>query len=185
MVDAIRYRATQFFRALFPRVSSADLARVTSALTPDEQALFRRQSAQDQRHAWAVYQTLRQAGHTDARLLTAALLHDAGKAAAPMPIVYRVAVVLMERLTPRALNRLGQADRPVIDSQDLPGGWRRSFVAHVHHPALGARWAQEAGCSPLTVSLIRRHHRGISEEGEILTPEVQLLAALQAADSAN
>jgi hypothetical protein len=185
MVDAIRYRATQFFHALFPRVSDAEIAQAKRALTPAAWTLFHRQPAQDQGHAWAVYQTLRQAGHIDTGLLAAALLHDVGKAAAPMPILYRVAAVLMERFTPRTLNRLGWAERPVVDSRDIPSGWRRPFVVHVHHPVLGARWAQEAGCSPLTVHLIRRHHSVISKEQTSLTPEDQLLAALQAADSAN
>ncbi len=185
MVNAIRYRATQFFHALFARVPDAEITQAAHTLTPAAWALFRRQSAQDQQHAWAVYQSLRRAGHTNAELLAAALLHDVGKAAAPMPILYRVTAVLMERFTPRALNRLGWAERPVVDSRDLPGGLRRSFVLHVHHPTLGARWAQEAGCSPLTVRLIRRHHRIIDGEQAHLTPEDQLLAALQAADSAN
>ncbi|HDQ72142.1 MAG TPA: hypothetical protein ENN19_08600 [Chloroflexi bacterium] len=185
MIDAIRYRATQFFHALFTRVTDEEIAQTTRGLTPAARTLFRRQSTQDQRHALAVYRALHRTGYTDRHLLAAALLHDVGKAAAPMPIVYRVAIVLMERFTPRVLNSLGWAEKPVLDSQDLPGGWRRSFATHVHHPALGARWAQEAGCSPLTVFLVRHHHRVISEEQGRLTPEEHLLAALQAADDAN
>jgi len=198
LTSTARYRVEQFFRALTARISEEEVERATQILTPEAQALFHRQAVQDQRHALAVYHTLRQAGHTNPQLLAAALLHDVGKAAARLPAWQRAVVVLMERFAPRLLVRLGQGEprgcalslvlrpplrrRPKRPVEGPPKGWRRPFVVHARHPEVGARWAQEAGCSPLTVALIRRHHDRLAS---CKTGEDQLLAALQAADSLN
>jgi hypothetical protein len=170
---AIHYRVAQFFRALTARVSEEEVEHATRLLTPEARALFRRQSVQDQRHALAVYHALHWAGHTDPHLLAAALLHDAGKAAGWLPPPFRAVIVLLERLAPGLLARLSRGE---------PRFWNGPFVTHARHPERGARWAQEAGCSPLTVTLIRRH-----EEKSTLnqTEEDQFLAILQAADSTN
>ncbi len=71
---------------------------------------------------------------------------------------------------------------PKEPALSLPKGWRRPFVVHARHPEVGSRWAQEAGCTPLTVALIRRHQDGLTGRQ---TEEDQLLAALQAADNLN
>ncbi|MBE9506992.1 MAG: HD domain-containing protein [Chloroflexi bacterium] len=173
MVKTARYRVGQFLRALTDRVADGEVEQATSALTPEARALFRRQAAQDQRHALAVYRALRQAGHTNPHLLAAALLHDAGKAAARLPAWQRAIVVLLERFAPRLLARLSQGESQF---------WNRPFVVHAQHPEAGARWAQEAGCSPLTAALIRRHQDQLASRQ---TEEDQLLAALQAADNLN
>lgn len=172
MTKRVRYRVEQFFRALTARVSDEEVRRATRALTPEAQSLFRRQTIQDQRHALAVYHTLRQAGHEDPHLLAAALLHDAGKATARLSAVHRSIIVLLGCLAPPLLTRLGQGE----------SGWNRPFVIHAQHPVIGARWAEEAGCPPLTVALIRRHEE---ESADGSTEEDRLLAALQAADDAN
>jgi hypothetical protein len=173
MTQRICYRVGQFFRALTARVSDEEVARATSALTPEARALFRRQAIQDQRHALAVYRMLRQAGHEDVHLLAAALLHDAGKAAARISAIHRSIIVLLGRFAPALLARL---------SQGAPGKWNRPFVIHARHPETGARWAEEAGCAPSTVDLIRRHEEEPAEEP---TKKDRLLAALQAVDDAN
>jgi hypothetical protein len=169
MVKTIHYRVGQFIRALTARVPEREMVQAVQVLTPAARALFRHQAVQDQHHALAVYRTLRQAGHTSPQLLAAALLHDVGKAAIRLPAWQRAIIVLLERFAPCLLARLGQGEpqesaRPVPSAAEgsLLDGWRRSFVIHVHHPEIGARWAQEAGCSPLTVALIRQHHKNIS-----------------------
>ncbi|HEY67366.1 MAG: hypothetical protein DRI79_06040 [Chloroflexi bacterium] len=171
--DRLRYRVWQFLRALTARVSQEELEEAIYILTPEAQALFRRQAVQDQRHALAVYYTLRRAGHTNPQLLAAALLHDVGKAAARLPAWQRAVIVLLEHFAPRLLARLSRGE---------PRGWRRPFVIYARHSEVGARWAQEAGCSPLTVALIRRHQDRLAS---CQTEEEQLLAALQAADNLN
>ena len=181
MVKTAHYRVGQFVQALTARVPEQEAEQAIRILTPEAQALFRRQAVQDQRHALAVYRTLCQAGRTNPQLLAAALLHDVGKAAARLPAWQRAIIVLLERFAPRLLARLGQGE--------LPQGWRRPYVVHIQHPETGARWAQEAGCSPLTVALIRRHQDGLASGSSLagggVNEENQLLAALQAADSKN
>jgi len=173
MVETARYRVRQFFRALTARVSDQELEQVAQILTPEALSLFRSMSAQDQCHALEVQRTLLRAGHTNSQLLAAALLHDVGKAAARLSSWQRAVIVLLERLAPRLLARLSQGE---------PQGWRCSFVVHARHPEIGARWAEETGCLPLTVALVRRHQ---DRPGGCRTREDQLLAALQAADNLN
>jgi hypothetical protein len=170
MVQTVCYRVAQFFRALTARVSDEEVEHATRALPPEGRALFRRQAAQDQRHALAVCRALQQAGHADPHLLAAALLHDVGKAAAWLTAVHRAIIVLLGRFAPRLLARLSLGE---------PAFWNRPFIAHAHHPETGARWAEEAGCSPLTAALIRRHEEELTS---CQTEEDRLLAALQAVD---
>ena len=210
-VRTVWYRVVQFLRALTARVSEQEVESAVSVLTPAAQELFRRQAIQDQRHALDVYHTLRQKGHTNSHLLAAALLHDAGKATARLPAWQRAVIVLLDRFAPRLLNRLSQrqpqgrtlppsgpaaargaqADGDSLPEAAAPGaaGWRRPFVVHARHAQVGARWAQEAGCSPSTVALIRRHHDALASDSPATTgsdaEEDRLLAALQTADSTN
>lgn len=182
MVETVRYRVGQFLRALTARVPDEEVEQAITVLPPEARALFRRQAAQDQHHALAVYHTLCRAGHTNPQLLAAALLHDMGKAAARLPAWQRAVIVLLDRFAPRLLARLGRGE-PQGGALSLPKGWRRPFVVHALHAEVGARWAQEAGCSPLTVALIRRHQDRMASRSSFTVEEDQLLAALQAADS--
>jgi len=164
------YRVRQFFAALTAPLFRRDADALAQVLTPAQQALFCRMSAPDRRHALQVYQALQARGPQIPDLLVAALMHDVGKAAGPPPLWVRVAVVLLERWAPRWLDRLSAGD---------PRGWRRPFVLYRRHAEIGAEWAAQAGCSPLTVALIRRHHDPLgSPESE----EDRLLALLQQAD---
>ena len=172
------YRVRQFFGALTARTDKQDEQTLTPVLTLSQQDLFRRMPTNDQRHSLNVCRTLRQAGHTEGTpegkaLLAAALLHDVGKSQGRIWLWHRVAIVLLERWAPRALDRL---------SSGKPQGWRQGFVVHRQHPEVGAQWAERAGCSPLTVTLIRRHQEPLDET---LCEENQLLAALQQADGMN
>jgi len=179
--SAFPYRVRQFLRALAARVSKKELEQVACILRPASLALFRSMAIQDQRHGFDVYTALRQAGHDNPDLLAAALLHDVGKAAARLSVWQRAVIVLLNRFAPRLLARLSQGEQDG-HALSLPKGWRRPFVAHARHPEVGAHWAQEAGCSPLTVALIRRHQDRISN---CRTEEDQLLSVLQAADNLN
>ena len=178
------YRVFQFFVAIkagLPswaggindQLAAADEALVRAILTtPSQQRLFGNMSPSDRRHALAVARSLRQAGYASPPLMQAALLHDVGKSLG-QPIVHRVLIVLLEAFWPAALQRLSVAGRA--------SWWRRPFVIHAEHAAIGAGWAQEAGCELLAVTLIARHQDSVV--AGINNEEDDLLTALQWADN--
>jgi len=105
-------------------------------------------------------------------LLAAALLHDVGKTppqGGRLRLWHRVAVVLMRAFWPGLLERI---------ARNQPGSWRQPFYVQGHHAEIGAELARQAGCSSITVALIRRHE-GLQRQAD------ELLAALQAADGLN
>jgi hypothetical protein len=172
-VSAI-YRVRQFFSALLARISPDDLCEADEVLPPDAQKLFRQMSASDQRHSLNVMRTLRRQGHTEAGLLEAALLHDVGKSAAKIYPWHRAIIVLSAHFAPGLLAWLTSGE---------PRGWRGPFVVHRQHAEIGAEWATQAGCSALTILLVRRHQEPLRCAPQ--DEEERLLVALQGADGAN
>lgn len=138
-------RGRRFFGTLWARPSPADLAEAETVLGPTATRLFRAMSPADQWHALRVYHRIRGAGHDDPDLLQAALLHDVGKARAPLSVWHRVLVDLGSSYWPRAL---------VVLEQRGPAGLRRSLAVALNHPALGAREAAALGLPPRVVALI-------------------------------
>jgi hypothetical protein len=163
----------QFVRAAtaWARSGEDDGEFAARYLPPPAVKLFLGMTRYDRQHALKVCCMLERRGHTERDLLAAALLHDAGKSVvhgARVRLWHRVAVVLLHAFWPGLLGRLAKG---------AGENWRRPFYVQVHHAALGAEAAQQAGCSAITVDLIRRHEdecKGIADP---------LLAALQAADS--
>ena len=169
------YRVRQFVRAAgsWIRSDDADTTVAAQYLPPEAIKLFQAMSRYDRYHALKVVQALERQGHTERDLLAAALLHDAGKTMTQegrVRLWHRVAVVLLHVTWPNLLERLAKGGRQ---------GWRRPFYVHLTHGAIGAEAAEQAGCSQVTVDLIRRHE---DAPGQTYDP---LLAALQAADSEN
>ncbi|GAB4547973.1 MAG: hypothetical protein Kow0063_42820 [Anaerolineae bacterium] len=170
------YRSSQFFRAVGARVTDDDRLLVEGVLaTPAQRALFYRMPVADQRHGVALLRALRAQGYEHPALMQAALLHDVAKSGAGITVFHRVAVVLLQAFRPAWLARLARdAER---------SWWRRPFARYIEHPAVGARWAEESGCQPMAVSLIRRHQSPVSPSSG--ATEDQLLRLLQAADEEN
>ena len=165
------YRIRQLLAALTARVSEADLAEADACLPPEARTLFRRMPRDGQAHALRVMRDLVGAGHTHSSLLTAALLHDAGKSAARITPLTRSIFVVVERVAPRWLARWPAT------------GWRRPLAILRDHPRVGAEWARAAGCDELSVSLIARHQEKLG--GALSSEEDRLLKALQAFDERN
>jgi hypothetical protein len=163
------YRARQFFLALRAKPGPQGLLEAQKHLTPRQMALFERMQPGEQAHSLAVLHKLTFQGETDSDLLAAALLHDVGKTRSPLNVWERIWIVLVKKFAPARLALGG----------DVPlRGWQRPLVVAALHPAWGAAMASEAGCSPVTVTLIRQHQNPISPADPLFT----LLHKLQAAD---
>lgn len=171
------YRVQQFLASLWPRITPGEQDELTRWLPALAVVLFQRMTRRDQRHSLDVFHRVQQSAPDQPDLLAAALLHDVAKTALPgrrVRLHHRVLVVLMEAARPGWAQRIARDD---------PASWRYPFYLHLHHPELGARLAEEAGCSPLTAELIRRHQEKLTnpprDEFE------RLLALLQGADDAS
>jgi len=157
------HRVGQFIGHLTARVDPGEIERARSLLPDTAWALFSGMPTADRRHALDVAARLAAAGQRDPDLLAAALLHDSAKGHR-MRLWHRVAGVLMEAVSPRALTRLASPDQ---------GSWRYPFHLYLHHAMLSADAALAAGCSPRAAAFIR----GASQPAD-----ARLAAALHLAD---
>lgn len=136
-------KVRQVVRHATGRVSQADRLALAGWLTTPQLRLFESMPRPDQRHGLDVVATLRAAGHDDAELLLAGLLHDCGKGPS-VGFWHRVAWSLGDRY--------GWA--PLLWTRRLPG-----FAAALEriraHADRSAALAIDAGCSPRTAALIR------------------------------
>ena len=171
MITRLAYRSHQFWCALFPTRGGLTSEVLRPYLSPAQQNLFRRMQPAEQAHAIQVLNHLKAAGFDDPDLLAAALLHDVGKVVVPLSLLERVLIVLGKRLFPDAVHRWGKG---------TPRGLHRPFVVAARHTDWGAELAAQAGASPLTVELVRRHHA--APEDQAGPAADRLLAALRSAD---
>ncbi len=140
--DRARYRFRQLRRSLRPNVRAGDLNTAQRVLGAGLFPLFNSMQAADQLHCLDVYQRLVKAGCSDAEMLQAALIHDAGKgriAGARFGVRHRVAYVALER-TPRLLDRLARINRGLAS---LHGHSRKTIAL-----------AREYGAAPGVVDLL-------------------------------
>jgi hypothetical protein len=165
MLRRAGHRVRQFFGALRPRVSAADRAEAYAHLPPSLRPLFESMVLRDQQHGIHVLRHIRAASRSAPEdLLAAALIHDCGKGR--VLLWHRVLHVLAGALAPSLEPRL---------ASDTGAEWRRALYRLVHHPALGAALAADAGASSEVVRLIRDQDEPAADER---------LALLQAADQA-
>ncbi len=151
----ILYRVRQFWQALTAVPNPEDVETARGLLTPSLMTLFLGMQPSEQAHSLRILQQLRQQGESDPDLLAAALLHDLGKSCHPLSIWERTLIVLGKAFFSRQAGQWGKGE---------PRGWRRAFVVAAQHPAWGAEMAVQAGASPLTAALIRRHQEFTSAQ---------------------
>jgi hypothetical protein len=157
------HRVRQFFGALRPRVTAADRAQAYAYLAPAEQALFGTMTLRDQQHGIIVMRRVADRAANDRLLCAAALLHDCGKGR----------VALWHRVLHVVLGAAPGAHQRVASQHGA--GWRQALWRLLHHAALGADLAAQAGADPDVVRMIR--------EQDARQPDARL-ALLQAADNA-
>jgi hypothetical protein len=170
-LDRLAYRLGQFRRHLGSRVAEAELREAHRILTPAQMKLFLQMSAGEQAHSLAVLRRLEAQGEREPDLLSAALLHDVGKALRPLRLWERAWIVLVGRF-------LGKSTATGA-LENLPW-WQKPLRVASQHPAWGAEMALAAGSSERAASLIRRHQ----EKGSLnlQSEEDVLLRKLQAVD---
>lgn len=145
------YRARQFFGGLLAQVSDADRHTADQFLPPAAQTWFRSLPRDLQWHGLQVLADLQQSGVDRCEVLAAALLHDAGKAAAWSGPIPRALAVLLRKLVPGWTARRSQLD------WRSARGLNRLVAVAAQHPQIAAERAAQCGCDPVTVELIRRH----------------------------
>ena len=116
-------------------------------------------------HGIVVMKRVQAQAGDDPALCAAALLHDCGKG--NVRVWHRVLHVLLG-LAPGARDRF---------ARERGAGWRRALWRLLHHPAIGAEMAAQAGADPDVVRMIR-------SQDEAPAPDDRRLAILQAADDA-
>jgi hypothetical protein len=184
MLARILYRTRQFWHAVQAAPALPHLDQARSFLSPELARLFEAMTRDEQAHSLTVFHRLLEEGETHPDLLTAALLHDAGKSRSPLRLWERVAIVLVRALFPikaAAWGSLEESGPGLKKEGRIAAALKKPFRVAAHHPAWGAEMAQYAGASPLAVSLIRRHQDVLPEYA--WSPEDLLLRRLQNADN--
>jgi hypothetical protein len=157
VVRVARYRhlVRRFVGVLTARPAPDDAALLDRYLSPAERALFATMQLADRRHSLDLCARLLRDGHADPDLLRAALLHDVGKAAGPIPLPHRVVYSFCAVALPSLAAWLARGN---------PTAWRRPFHLAARHPEVGARAAWAAGSSETVVRLIQGHESPGSDE---------------------
>jgi len=147
-MTSARHRVGQFWRHASARVSEQEKTNAEQLLGPALAPLFFQLPVNDQRHGLDVLETVTRLEGRPGRLLQqAALLHDAGKAGAQFSVVDRSLTVLLQALSPRALQVMLRA---------LPAFARR-YGIYADHARIGAQRLRAAGAAELA-AIVAEHH---------------------------
>jgi hypothetical protein len=135
-------KARQFTRHLRARVTGDERAALAGWVTPAAMGVFDAMHVADRRHGLDVVATLRAQGIDQPDVLVAGLLHDAGKG--QTGVWARIAYSLGQRY-----------GRWIWRVAGVVPGWSAALQTLRGHAEASARLAAAAGCSELTVELIR------------------------------
>ncbi len=165
------HRLHQFRDVLFYRPQPENYREAEKLLSPSLYQLFQSLPPDEQRHGLFIHRKLASQGYTDASLLTAALLHDAGKARCPLRLWERVWAVLVQHYLPKLAGRWASGEA---------AGLKRALVVAANHARWGAQMAAEHGAEPLLVEVIRQHQdKRVFDKNKRVD---QLVAVLQSVD---
>lgn len=161
-IHTLAYRLGQVHQQLgfVNPLTGEERAEVAALLSGTALDLFASMSPADQRHSLRVCRGLQARGRDERDILTAALLHDVGKAAGRVPFWTRPVIVLAKRCWPTFLTRLTVYP---VEEERLPR-WRRALSYAWWHAEVGADLAAAAGLSKRAVHYIRMHHHPDSPE---------------------
>lgn len=150
--------------------AAAEQAWVDEQLLEPEQALWRRMSGPDRRHAAGVARDVQRAlGHEAIRpVLAAALLHDVGKVESGLRTYGRVIATVSAKVAGPEMAHTWSRQRGVA----------RRVGLYLRHAELGGDLLELAGSDPLTVAWAREHHLPEDE----WSVDLELGRALKAAD---
>jgi hypothetical protein len=149
-------KARQFRAHVGAAVAPSERAELVTWLASAQLALFDSMPTADRRHGLDVVASLRASGTTDPDLLLAGLLHDAGKGR-EVGLWPRVAWSLGERYGPWVW-RLAR----------MVPGFATALDRMRDHAERSAEVAQQAGCSPRTIDLIRHQAAPEDRDGAVL-----------------
>lgn len=189
-VGSLRHLAARFFGALWPAGPRPDdEAWALGWLLPGEQALWRRMSGPDRRHAIGVARgtlaLLDDGGPTAGReVVASALLHDVGKVESGLGTLTRAVVTAVALVVGRA-RLAGPADggvagwdAPADGQRTARPGWRRRVQLYFSHDRVGGALLRQAGSDALTVAWAQEHHL----PADRWTVDLRVGEALKAAD---
>lgn len=148
--------AARFFGALSPAGPSAgDEAWALGQLLPGEQALWRRMSGPDRRHAVGVAREVvarlgAPGGEPAREVVASALLHDVGKVEAGLGTFARVLATLAALVAGR--------ERVAAAGRGAGSGVRARLACYLCHDQIGAELLRAAGSAPTTVAWAAEHH---------------------------
>jgi HD domain len=145
------YRVRQLARAVNESRRPVSNSLLAAHLNHEGRLLFAEMTPRDQAHSAQTAMLVAERSPEDEDLITAALLHDAGKG--DQSIWQRVLYVSLAAATPSLLACLARQGR----------GTRGALYRSLHHCRLGAELAARVGCSAETQRLIEGHHAAKAE----------------------
>ncbi|HEV3233516.1 MAG TPA: HDIG domain-containing protein [Candidatus Dormibacteraeota bacterium] len=136
-----RYRVGQVIAAARARNTNVDVEAVLRDLPPGLGELWLEMAPRDMVHSLKVF---RRVAGDELLVRQAALLHDVGKARAPLGTIGRSLVVLAERFGATV----------ALDAVPVLGGRCRRYR---RHPEIGAEMLRQAGADPVLVEIVAEH----------------------------
>ena len=175
-MKAATHRLQQGVRALLASTASLDLDLARQHLSDCEFNAFTTMSRAEQWHSLNVLGSVLEADPAaPPSVITAALLHDVGKARYHLAVWQKTLSVLVNAIAPNISQRLSR--------DESVSSWRAPFTVRRRHPKWGGEILQQCG-SDETVIWLAAHHQ-MDPERFLDHPCYSLLKQLQRADAAN